>query len=88
MKAPESMDWNVHALATQNVMMLQQFQMMIHQMEMQNGENEYLRSQIAALEATIHGMSLRNQSQTMKNPELEERVKSLLEEMDDLKSAN
>jgi hypothetical protein len=85
MKAPESMDWNVHALATHNVMMLQQFQMIIQQMEMQNGENEYLRSQIAALEATIHGMSLRKQSQ-MKIPEsntkqmieLEERVKGYL----------
>lgn len=88
MRAPESMDWNLHALATHNVMMLQQFQMMIQQMEMQNGENEYLRSQISALETTIHGMSLRNQSQMMKNPELEERVKTLLEEMDELKSAN
>lgn len=95
MKAPESMDWNVHALATQNVMMLQQFQMIIQQMEMQNGENVYLRSQVAALEATIHGMSLRKQSE-MKIPEsnkkqmieLEERVKALLEETDMLKTGN
>lgn len=81
MRAPDSMDWNLHALATHNVMMLQQFQMMIQQMDMQSRENEYLRSHIASLGHAP--------SQMMVKPdETEERVKTLLEEMDQLKSAN
>lgn len=59
MTVPQGIDWNLHALATQNVVLLQQNQMMMHKIQMQNEENEYLRSQISAMDTTIHAYSQR-----------------------------
>jgi chromosome segregation ATPase len=80
MMVPQGIDWNLHALATQNVVLLQQFQMMMHKMQMQNEENEYLRSQISAMETTIQGMSMRSskhQQVSKRDIELEKKIAEL-----------
>ncbi len=80
MNVPEGIDWNLHAIATQNVVLLQQFQMMMHHIQLQNGENEYLRSQISAMETTIQGMTMRsskNHQVSKRDVELEKKIEEL-----------